>query len=277
MKAISSLKEGLEREFQADYFRTNAKYFFVGVAFTVAIAVVMALVSPVPAENLFMTLWLSLWSIGTVLLGGQVVNRWRTVFSGPGSVARNTMSALGMTMFGLPFFIGEVAVLGFIGMSVSFVAIGFVVGMIALNAAFFYLLKAPTLAGAEIHEELDGFKMYLETAEKDRLEAMHPPKMTPELFEQFLPYALALGVEQQWSENFSNALPTMDKRDATYRPGWYSGSGWNKLGASNFAGSLGSSIATAAVASSSAPGSSSGSSGGGSSGGGGGGGGGGGW
>ncbi len=277
MKAISTLKEGLEREFQTKYFETNAKYFFIGMGATAVIAFVMALVSSAPAENLFMVFWLSIWSIGTVLLAGQVANRWRTVFSGPGSTGGKVWSALGMTLFGLPFFIGEILALGFIGMSVSFAAVGFVAAMIGLNALFFYLLKAPTYAGARIHDELDGFKMYLETAEKDRLEAMYPPTMTPELFEKFLPYALALGVEQQWSESFSNALPTMDEKSATYSPRWYSGSGWNKFGASNFASSLGSSIATAAVASSTAPGSSSGSSGGGFSGGGGGGGGGGGW
>ena len=32
------------------------------------------------------------------------------------------------------------------------------------------------------------------------------PERTPELFEKFLPYALALGVEQKWSEQFSTEL-----------------------------------------------------------------------
>ncbi len=277
MKAISSLKEGLEREFQSEYFATNATYFYIGVGVSVVIALCMSLVSDMPAENIFMTVWLSLWSVGTVMLGGQVVNRWRSVFSGPGSAAGNTMSAVGMTAFATPFFIGEAVALGVIGWSVSFAAIGCIAAIIVVNAVFFYLLKAPTLAGARIHDELDGFKMYLETAEKDRLEAMYPPKMTPALFEKFLPYALALGVEQQWSEAFAAALPNMSEEETRYHPHWYTGSSWNRFGASNFANTLGSSIASAAVSSSAAPGSSSGSSGGGFSGGGGGGGGGGGW
>ncbi len=277
MKAISSLKEGLEREFQSEYFATNATYFYIGVGVSVVIALCMSLVSDMPAENIFMTVWLSLWSVGTVMLGGQVVNRWRSVFSGPGSAAGNTMSAVGMTAFATPFFIGEAVALGVIGWSVSFAAIGCIAAIIVVNAVFFYLLKAPTLAGARVHDELDGFKMYLETAEKDRLEAMYPPKMTPALFEKFLPYALALGVEQQWSEAFAAALPNMSEEETRYHPHWYTGSSWNRFGASNFANTLGSSIASAAVSSSTAPGSSSGSSGGGFSGGGGGGGGGGGW
>ena len=277
MKAISGLKEGLEREFQSEYFATNATYFYIGVGVSVVIALCMSVVSDMPVENIFMTVWLSLWSVGTAMLGGQVVNRWRSVFNGPGSAAGKTLSALGMTAFAMPFFIGEAVALGVIGWSVSFAAIGCIFAIILVNAVFFYLLKAPTLAGARIHDELDGFKMYLETAEKDRLEAMYPPKMTPALFEKFLPYALALGVEQQWSEAFAAALPNMSEEETKYHPHWYSGSSWNRFGASNFANTLGSSIASAAVSSSTTPGSSSGSSGGGFSGGGGGGGGGGGW
>ena len=51
---------------------------------------------------------------------------------------------------------------------------------------FYHLLKAPTLAGAKIFDEVDGFKMFLVTAEKDRLEALNPPQITPEVFERFL-------------------------------------------------------------------------------------------
>ena len=109
---------------------------------------------------------------------------------------------------------------------------------------------------------------------------LNPPDRTPELFEQFLPYALALGVEQQWAEQFSDVL-TQATSDGTaggrhYAPRWYSGHGFND-GFGDFASSLGSGFAGAVSAASTAPGSSSGSGGGGSSGGGGGGGGGGGW
>lgn len=276
-KAIGTLKESLEREYQQKYFATNARYFYIGAALTVAVALAMALVSDMPVESVFMTIWLSLWSVGTILLAGQVVNRWRTLRSGPGSAFGNAVSAMAMTLFAMPFFVGELAVLTFIGFSVSFTAISIVAVMIVVNGVFFYLLRAPTLAGAKIRDDLNGFKMYLETAERERLAAMYPPKMTPELFERFLPYALALGVEQRWSEQFAAQMPTAKEKNVPYHPAWYSGSNWDQFGAANFAQSVGSSLASAAASASTAPGSSSGSGGGGSSGGGGGGGGGGGW
>jgi uncharacterized membrane protein len=152
-----------------------------------------------------------------------------------------------------------------------------------LAYVFYHLLKAPTLLGAKTIAEIDGFKLFLETAEKDRLEALHPPQVTPEMFEKFLPYAIALDCENSWSKKFeaeAAAAAAADPQHASayaYAPIWYSGGSFDRLGAGGFAAAIGSSIAGAAAAASTAPGSSSGSGGGGFSGGGGGGGGGGGW
>jgi uncharacterized membrane protein len=119
--------------------------------------------------------------------------------------------------------------------------------------------------------------MYLGVAEKDRLYSVKEPERTPELFESFLPYALALNVENQWAERFSDILASIEKDSTAYKPGWYSGATWSTLGAAGFASSLSGSLSSTISSSSTAPGSSSGGGGGGSSGGGGGGGGGGGW
>lgn len=154
-----------------------------------------------------------------------------------------------------------------------------------LNELFVFLLKAPTPQGRQVLDQIEGFKQYLKVAEKDRLNLENPPERTPELFEMFLPYALALGVEQQWSESFAAALAAAGQGtgQAAYAPVWYHGDSWNNIGAASFATALGGSLAGAISSASTAPGSSSGGGsgggggGGGSSGGGGGGGGGGGW
>jgi hypothetical protein len=158
-----------------------------------------------------------------------------------------------------------------------------VVGLVLLNWLFVKLLKAPTLRGRAIMDEIEGFKMYLATAEQGRLEMLHPPERTPELFERYLPYAMALEVENEWGEQFTDvfaAAATGGEQDSGYHPGWYHGrrgyGGWSSPG--RFASSLGSSIGSSISSAATPPSSSgSGSGGGGSSGGGGGGGGGGGW
>ncbi len=155
--------------------------------------------------------------------------------------------------------------------------ISFVVLALAIHPLFFILLRAPTPAGRLVMDEIEGFKMYLDTAEQDRLDRMRSPALTPEVFEAFLPYAYALGVENNWCKRFAHEIPEQVRDQGGYHPGWYSGNfqgvnALNHLG-DNFSSSFSSAIASASTP----PGSSSGSGGGGSSGGGGGGGGGGGW
>ena len=158
-----------------------------------------------------------------------------------------------------------------------FVWIAFALLAVALHVTFIFLLRAPTPAGRRVMDEIEGFKMYLDTAEQERLDMMKSPQLTPEVFEMFLPFAFALGVENNWCDRFARELPREVAEKGGYKPAWYSGS-HNRMGALNHLGSeFNSSFSSAISSASSPPGSSSGSGGGGSSGGGGGGGGGGGW
>ena len=151
-----------------------------------------------------------------------------------------------------------------------------------LNAVFFTLLKRPTNAGRKIMDEIEGFRMYLATAEEQRLEFLHPPEKTPELFERYLPYAIALDVENAWSDKFADVLLAAANNpgegNTRYEPRWYGSNSWTV----SSLGDVGSDLGTVVASSARPPGSSSGSGGlsgggGGFSGGGGGGGGGGGW
>jgi len=149
----------------------------------------------------------------------------------------------------------------------------------ALNGWFMYLMPAPTRKGQAVRTEIEGFKLYMETAEKLQLNAVEvgseaPPPMTTERYETFLPYAVALGVEKPWTMHFERLIP---EEAAAYNPGWtnMSSGGFRNIGemTNGIVGTMSSGVATSLPQSSS----SSGSGGGGSSGGGGGGGGGGGW
>jgi uncharacterized membrane protein YgcG len=148
-----------------------------------------------------------------------------------------------------------------------------------IGILFSWLMKAPTPLGRALMDEAEGFKMYLSVAEKDQLNLMHEPELTVERFEKLLPFAIALGVENQWGKKFENALRRSMQDTKTYHPSWYTGTGAGAAAFSpvNFTSAMGKSFSSAISSASTPPGSSSGSGGGGSSGGGGGGGGGGGW
>ena len=124
---------------------------------------------------------------------------------------------------------------------------------------------------------LEGFELYLGVAEQDDLNIAHPPELTPALFERYLPFAIALGVANEWAEQFAAVLSKMDRAErAAYSPRWYHGD-FQPHRLSHFVDDVGSGFSTAIASAATPPGSSSGSGGGGFSGGGGGGGGGGGW
>ena len=133
------------------------------------------------------------------------------------------------------------------------------------------LMVSRTVKGSSILSDAEGLKLYMDTAEKERLEMFNPPEDTPELFEKLLPYALALDVAKTWGNRFEKVLAK-----AGYKPEWYTGPSpylfLNGPGLSDFSSNLGSSIGQS-MASKSAPGTSSGMGGGGFAGGGGGGGG----
>ncbi len=184
-------------------------------------------------------------------------------------------SLLFLTLFALAFLAAELASLYYFSYLGSFLMSLSIAFIALVNVIFFYLLKNISPRARKMFDAIEGFKEYLAATEKDRLNVLHPPERTPELFEKYLPYALALGVEQRWAEQFSDILENVSSTGEVrgYSISWYSGTGTGLASASEFSSSLGSSFTNAL--SSSDPGS--GSSGGGSSGGGGGGGGGGGW
>jgi hypothetical protein len=164
-----------------------------------------------------------------------------------------------------------------VGGRLSLAMIVVIVVMFLTIAFFGAIMRRPTPRGRKVLDEMLGFKDYLEVAEKDEMNLRNPPEKTPQLFEAYLPFALALGVEQDWAEKFAGVLEAIREPDGSgYQPAWYSGS-WDSSRISSNIGSVASGLGSAISSSVTPPGSSSGGGGGGFSGGGGGGGGGGGW
>lgn len=171
----------------------------------------------------------------------------------------------------------------------AFALITFGICVIAIIAAI-YCFKGYTAQGRVKHDEIEGFQLFLSTTEKERMNMVGtPPTMTPSLYETYLPYAMALGVEERWTAQFAPVFERMEREEGiVYTPDWYHGRSrfysYDTM-THSISSNLGNSLKSVISSSSTPPGSSSGfgggssggSGGGGSAGGGGGGGGGGGW
>lgn len=134
----------------------------------------------------------------------------------------------------------------------------------AIIVFLFFVISRRTERGYEALNHIEGFKLFLSVTDKERFEFHNAPEKSPELFMQYLPYAVALKVEEKWAKVFEGITIA--------NPSWYH----DGAGGSFTAAALVSDIGSFSSSFSSSSGTS-GSSGGGSSGGGGGGGGGGSW
>lgn len=277
-RALEAVERSLRATYEKRYFMTNRRHFIPGVVLS-GVAVLLAGIAYARPEMVFIGVWLTFWTAGVGILLAQALALWRGALFGGRFSLSSTAGALGVSLFVLPFVAGELLGLGFLVHATSPAFLAVVVGLGLVNLFFYHLLKAPTRLGRDLLDRLDGFRMFLQTSEEDRFQLLHPPRRTPELFERYLPYALALGVENQWAEQFSDVLSRAGSGpEQGYTPSWYvSGTAWRGFHSRSFTGAVGAAMTGAIASSSVAPSSSSGFGGGGSSGGGGGGGGGGAW
>jgi uncharacterized membrane protein len=123
-----------------------------------------------------------------------------------------------------------------------------------------------TQLGVESTQEVLGFKEFLSVTDKDRFDFHNAPEKNPTQFMEYLPYAIAFGVEEKWAKQFEGMIIPQPSWYQSTTPGIFIASDFTN-DMQRFGSSINSSITPA----------SSGSGGGGSSGGGSGGGGGGSW
>jgi uncharacterized membrane protein YgcG len=263
------LQRSLQNSLEKVYFFTNKKYFIAGLCISFLIMIASTTLGKGGGIALvaFMSLWLTGWTFGVALLLKQAFSLWKSAVSGGTHSHVLRVRAIIVSLFAVPFVLAELGGIAVVAVSTSFSVIVILGAMIFINLLFYRLLKTPTLTGRKILDKIEGFKMYLSIAEKERLNLLNPPERTPELFERYLPYAFALDVEQVWCEQFSDVLSRAYTSAEGNAPRWYSGPSWNILGVSGFTSNLGSSltsaVSSATSSSSSSPGSSSGGSGGG--------------
>jgi len=275
-KAVRGLRSTLKGRLEREYFVLNRRWFAAGLGLSLLGFVTLAWRDRygIAPEAYFMGFWLTFWSIGVGTLLVRVWRAWRAALGGRGI---GTWAEAGfISLFSIPFVAAEIFVGALVALRVPhhLVAAAVVLGL--LNILFYHLMERPTLKGRGVLDQLDGFRTFLTATDADRLDRMTAPDRTPDVFERFLPHAIALGVENRWAERFKDVLVPQDAGTAAAAsPAWYSGAGVSDLG--SIASSLGSSFSSSLSAASSPPSSGGGGGGGGSSGGGGGGGGGGGW
>lgn len=273
-EAIKDHKAELRKTYQKKAFFSNTQWFIPGLLGMLAGIVCMFIYLAQLGEIAGPTLAFFMFGTAAMLCLAPMVLAWKKARS-----THKYLKPILLSLFCIPFcLIFLVLTLVFIA-EIAFIPMLVLLAGAGLTVLFYYLLKAPTISGRRLMDQIDGFKEYLSVTEKDELNLQNPPEKTPELFESYLPFAVALGVENAWGERFEDILREAMANN-TYQPGFYRGANLAAFSAAGFTSGLSSSFSSAVSSSAVSPrssGTSGGFSGGGFSGGGGGGGGGGGW
>lgn len=140
-------------------------------------------------------------------LYGEVVEIRKYFLKNPSSV-RTKYFVTGAVILFLSFF-------GF-GIFAAFERLDLVFGTLLVGPVFMImarLMPRKTLAGAEAHRKVLGFKDYINTAEKYRVKFQEDQ----DIFERFLPYAMIFGLADKWADAFKGIYKG--------KPDWYRGQG----------------------------------------------------
>ncbi|MEM8874342.1 MAG: DUF2207 domain-containing protein [Planctomycetota bacterium] len=134
----------------------------------------------------------------------------RGFFTGNPDQVRNSFRGIGVLM------ITGALVFCFLSLANQWATFPWLIGVGLASLPIMMLAKAMparTLEGSKMLRECRGFRRFLVDVERDRLADVQ--KDDPTLFGRLLPFAMVLGVEDQWAEQFEGLL--------TQEPDWYRG------------------------------------------------------
>lgn len=196
-RALSAIQDALRRKYQGVFFTWNFRY--VGWAMLATFFYAIFTAAFLNAGNaLFLAFWFYLFTggAGTVIAMSQ----------GARPARPSAGQELKDIVFPLAFFAFPVATIGAFSLPNYFL---FVVGLVLcsiINSVFLVLMRSPTHAGQEVIRHLTGFREFLIRVEQDRMERLNSPEEKNRVMNEFMAYAVALGVREGWGDRMASAF-----------------------------------------------------------------------
>lgn len=243
--ARTSLHRSLKEDFENIYFVENKALLTLGAIFSALTLSAMAAVNTAGIEMGTFAIILALLSFALYPL---YLGAWTSWGLGEGRVISFSLIAAFVTFGSFSLLAKGAGLIWSWLASTPLAQIGLIVMVIGTNLLFYHLLKSPSHLGRKVMDHIEGFRHYLSVAEKDRMNFHNPPDVTPEIFERYLPFAIALDVESEWGEQFDLALNRVGGQtwSGNYEPTWFNSSynGWSspRSFATDFAPTFGQSV-----------------------------------
>ena len=224
--AIERLRSLLQSNVEQTLFNPNTEWMRAGLILSAAVIFASALLSPMGPGMLILIPALALLSFFTGLLAYLAALFWAGPEErAPAGKSGRWVGALLLSVLALLFTATEYFLLRAVWHPALLRTLLVSLTAVVVNLVFYRLLKAPTPLGRQTLDHIEGFRMFLTAVEQDRLDRMAPPEKTPELFERYLPYAMALDVEHRWAAQFQRGLSFENLR-AAEQANVYAGVDW---------------------------------------------------
>jgi hypothetical protein len=229
--AKRSLKKSLRTEFESIYFMTHAIYILPGILLSM-LAIIALAYSTHDYQDVFL--------LGCILLFAltYLSNRLPAMSELIREFVQKPTFKVGSHLLGGSILLAVMVIIA--GMLINpltdvltFKGLFMLALIIYMNILFYHLMRARAPQGRRLMDQVQGFKDFLTSEDQAELEKYNPPVKTPELYEKYLPYAIALGVENNWAAQFINVKNSA----AQTNPGWYEGN-WDASNPAAFVVSL---------------------------------------
>jgi Predicted membrane protein (DUF2207) len=204
-KYALAIQGHLQTRLNGVYFTRHAGYIVLGMlmAFVTALGMVVLADGRDTTGLLFMTCWIFFCgSMLGVLFVSSLIPACKLALRGMGGGVQILMAIVALGVFGFFFAI----LLRMMAKNISPMYPVALAALIAVNVGWIPALKRMTAQGREALVQIEGFRMFLEKVEQDRMHRLTAKDEPPTASVEFLPYAIALEIRESWGDHLAGAL-----------------------------------------------------------------------
>lgn len=198
--AVSDMAEALRRDAVGRWFTRNRVY-LIGGGLLSALGLSLVAGPRNPEEWAALAYSIALTAPGAYYLLPISFRAWDVLYAARESVnwtlVRREALLVGMLV---PCIASIVSGGVIVGVTFGWQAVAIALYLAALSAFFSQWIKAPTPEGRQLLTEIEGFRLFLKSVEQLPMQRTDEPTDHVGVYEKYLPYAVALEVEQAWGD-----------------------------------------------------------------------------
>jgi hypothetical protein len=204
---VFHIQTQLQKRLDGLYFKRQAGVIALGVlaTFVVASGLAIAARSRSSSESVFFTMWVLFVGLclGLLIEVSFIPACRDAIRTRSGSVRiLPGLAAIAVFFGAIGLLLREMAKNASPALSLT------ILSLLLVNLAWAPFLNYTTPLGRKTLDEIAGFRAFLESVEKDRLERLNPAHASPQALEEYLPYAIALEVREAWGDHLSATFAT---------------------------------------------------------------------